>query len=187
MAAKNIFIIPKEGCGFNNIHQLVKGAFSEAERHPSAVSDSHYFVLSSLPPVGTVVEHSLAVKTPADDARAVMLESVVAFDKNLRCINTAQDRVEYARSHQMTPEQALAHFADKAGLAPMLDEVDIEFAGRVRSPKNAQGKDFVIMNVFRIAGLFSIVDRTLFLTALQEGVGGRASYGYGLVKVRTYI
>jgi hypothetical protein len=182
--AKKIYLIKKSMAG--NIHALIRSRFPREERHPSADIPSldHYLVLSSSPPTDTQVDREYEVRLPKDSDNYVSLECVFAFDKKIRPVKPGSDKNAYARSRYMDEDQAIISFEEKAGLKSV--DHNIGFAGKSRTDPTAGGKSFVILNRFVVAGTFKIEDRNKFATALLEGVGGRASFGNGLILVKRY-
>jgi hypothetical protein len=71
----------------------------------------------------------------------------------------------------------LLRFLERTGLKEK--EAKCEFAIQMDIVK----RKFPIDNCFDISGKFEVVDSGKFKEALEKGIGGRGSYGFGLIQI----
>lgn len=83
----------------------------------------------------------------------------------------------------MGPSAAMRKFCEKAGLkqhASSLDPLETE------KIKTVGKNDIVALNRFKFYGTFIVEDVEKFNAAVQNGVGGRKSYGHGLIVINQH-
>lgn len=149
----------------NDVHSLIKRAFKE--KVAVNVEGCRVYVASKeLPMLPPAAAYEM-IPLP-EDASTVELSCNVVFDSKSKGIF----RKEW-RTHE-----AFAMFTAQAGLKSI--DSEIYNLGLLETTK------FTIRTAFRIYGEFSIVDREKFDHAFFHGVGGRRSYGFGLIVVKKF-
>lgn len=149
----------------NDVHSLVRSAFKE--RVAVAVEHQRIYVATEEKSLVEPDEIFSAIPLP-EDTMSVTLSCNVCFDSKSKGIY----RKEW-RTHE-----AFAMFTAQAGLKSI--DSEIYNLGLLETSK------FTIKTAFRIVGEFSIVDRAKFDDARSSGVGGRRSYGFGLIIIKNF-
>lgn len=150
----------------NDVHSLIRRAF--VSKVAAAVENQTIYVASEEIPAVRPDEAYEIVRLP-DETAIVTVACNVVFDSKREGIY----RKEW-RSHE-----AFSMFTAQAGLK----SIDSEIYNLGLLPTHK----FTIRTAFRITGEFSIVDRQKFDEVYFKGVGGRRSYGFGLMMVKTFI
>lgn len=149
----------------NDVHSLIKRAFKE--KVAVSVEGTRVYVASAETPLLRPDETFDMVPLP-EDVSNVELSCNVVFDSKSKGIY----RKEW-RTHE-----AFSMFTAQAGLKSI--DSEIYNLGLLETNK------FTIRTAFRIYGEFSIIDREKFDQAFFHGVGGRRSYGFGLIVVKKF-
>lgn len=149
----------------NDVHAIVRKAFKE--RVAVSVEGTRVYVATDETPLVTPNATFDMVRLP-EGTLEVELSCNVVFDSKSQGIF----RKEW-RTHE-----AFAMFTSQAGLKPI--DSEIYNLGLLETHK------FTIRTAFRIYGIFNIVDRELFDNAYFNGVGGRRSYGFGLIIIKNF-
>lgn len=149
----------------NDVHSLIKKAFRE--KVAVSVEGCRVYVASKETPMVRPDETFDMIPLP-EEASNVELSCNVVFDSKSKGIF----RKEW-RTHE-----AFAMFTQQAGLKSI--DSEIYNLGLLETNK------FTIRTAFRIYGEFSIIDREKFDHAFFHGVGGRRSYGFGLIVVKKF-
>ncbi len=145
------------------VHSLIKRAFDN--RVAVGVEDRTVYVSSDKPPF---LKPTATFQTVpfGNEVGTVELACNVAFDSKPK---------GYRRKEWQTHE-AFAMFTERAGLKSI--DSEIYNLGLMETSK------FKLRTAFRIYGEFCIVDREKFNDAFLNGVGGRRSYGFGLILIK---
>lgn len=149
----------------NEVHSIVKRSFTQ--KVAAAVEGCALYIASEERPKVRPDETYEIVPLP-EDVGAVTLACNVVFDAKSK----GKFRKEW-RTHE-----AFAMFTAQAGLKSI--DSEIYNLGLLETSK------FTIKTAFRITGEFSITDRAKFDEAYFKGVGGRRSYGFGLILVKKF-
>ena len=183
MAAKAIYVIKKADVNSIDVHSMISRYFGRGDGSlPSAENNGSYAVIASaLPDSLSSVAGRMDVNLPSDEAREVVLESVVCFHRKPKFLPSDDDasKRKKAITCYLTVSQALVKFAEKSGLRVLENLSDANLLKR-SSPHGP------ITNVFHISGKFEIINRDLLNKALLDGIGSKMNYGFGLVLAKSY-
>lgn len=150
----------------NDVHMLVRRAFRD--RVAVHVDGQRILVATEETPL-IEPDETFEMLPPPDDVTAVEIFCNVCFDAK----NKGIYRKEW-RTHE-----AFSMFTAQAGLKSI--DSEIYNLGLLETHK------FQIRTAFRIYGEFLITDREKFRHAFLNGVGGRRSYGFGLIIVKKFL
>jgi hypothetical protein len=149
----------------NDVHSIVRKSFKE--KVAVSVEGNRIYVATSETPQLRPDATFDMLRLP-EDVTNVELSCNVVFDSKSQGIF----RKEW-RTHE-----AFAMFTAQAGLKSV--DAEIYNLGLLETHK------FTIRTAFRIYGEFSIIDRERFDNAYFNGVGGRRSYGFGLIIIKNF-
>lgn len=150
----------------DGVHTLVRRAFTG---RVAVNVDGHSILIATEETPQVKPQETFEMLPLPDDVTAVDITCNVCFDSKKDGIAPRRWRTH----------EAFAMFTDQTGLKSI--DSEIYNLGLLETHK------FAIRTAFRIYGEFLVVDRDKFHRAFFNGVGGRRSYGFGLIVIKKYL
>ena len=156
---------------YANLHALIRSEFDSPNNIcPSSLDGDLAIVKSVIPPINlkpvSLIENPIQL---SGSEKRVQLTCRVAFDNRHR---------ENIIPSKLFPLEALEKFSELSGLAAESEKCFSHFLGARKEQK------FNIHNCFHLEGKFLITNFEKFKKVYDHGVGGRKSYGYGLIVIK---
>lgn len=169
------------------LHKITKDQFGEKNIHNVCreLFDSHVNPVRSLELVTEKGISYLILDVNESRKDGVFMRSIPKYSQGDEVGITVKVCYEYRRDHSrgriMDEEDAIEKFISHSGLYPVegtsISVKKIKYLGKF----STQGKAIGFKNCFEISGKFTVEDSEIFNNALENGVGTRGSYGFGLI------
>ena len=154
--------------GYSSAHSLIRELFDSPNSIcPSLYQGNLLYVLSKTPPSKPLYHTCKQLDLVDKNTKILELETHIAFCNRHR--GNIIPKIIY-------PKEGLDKFCSLTGLKK--SKATCVFLGPHKEQK------FNIYNSFRIEGTFNILNHNKFNYVLQNGVGSRKSYGYGLILIK---
>ena len=166
--ASKIYCFSLFDANYSSAHSLIRELFDSPKNVCPALSQGDLlYVLSNNPP-SKPLHHTCLNTAPVDtQMKAISLKAHIAFCNRHK---------ENVIPKKIFSKEALEKFCSLSGLEH--SSAECGFLGPHKEQK------FNIHNSFRIEGVFNILDHNKFNKVLENGVGSRKSYGYGLILIK---
>lgn len=179
MNQARIYQVDKTKCHLKRTHSIVREMWRDNKTAGALDLGTVLLIVAVEPPV----KHKESVtvfselRTNYHKGTILSIAATVSFSFKKR------DGVFSRLDHK----EALVKFMNMTGLGVAEDKSEIKsrpkatFLGPIK--EKASGNLISIGNAFSIAGQMEVTDENLLANALTNGIGGRKSYGFGLILI----